>query len=58
MAEPFESRLPAFDPRRTNGVLSDAMRAGQAALGAAQDWLGERVPQIPEIPEEYYEAAQ
>lgn len=35
-----------------------AMRAGQAALGAAQDWLGEQVPQIPEVPEEYYEAAQ
>lgn len=35
-----------------------AVRAGQAALGAAQDWLGEQVPQIPEVPEEYYEAAQ
>lgn len=35
-----------------------AMRAGQAALGAAQDWLGEQVPQVPEVPEEYYEAAQ
>lgn len=35
-----------------------AVRAGQAALGAAQDWLGEQVPQIPEIPEEYREAAQ
>ena len=35
-----------------------AVRAGQVALGAAQDWLGEQVPQIPEIPEEYREAAQ
>ena len=35
-----------------------AFRTGQAALGAAQDWIGEHIPSVPEIPEEYREAAQ
>lgn len=35
-----------------------AARALQAGAGMAQDWLGEQVPKIPEVPEEYYEAAQ
>ena len=35
-----------------------AFRTGQAALGAAQDWIGEHVPSLPEVPEEHYEAAQ
>ena len=35
-----------------------AFRTGQAALGAAQDWIGEHVPPLPEVPEEHYEAAQ
>ena len=35
-----------------------AFRTGQAALGAAQDWIGEHVPPLPEVPEDHYEAAQ
>ena len=37
------------------GVLA---RVGQAGLGMAQDWAAEHLPQLPEVPEEHYEAAQ
>ena len=44
MAEPFESRLPAFDPRRTRGVLSGAVRAvyRDPATAAFADTLDHR----------------
>lgn len=35
-----------------------AYRAGQTALDAAQGWLADRIPAVPSVPEEYYEAAQ
>ena len=35
-----------------------AARALAAAGGLAQDWAMEHIPPVPEIPEEYYEAAQ
>lgn len=35
-----------------------AYRAGQAALDAAQGWLADKIPAVPAVPEEYYEAAQ
>lgn len=44
MAESFESRLPAFDPRRTRGVLSGAMQAvyRDPATAAFADTLDHR----------------
>lgn len=35
-----------------------AYRTGQAALDAAQGWLADKIPAVPAVPEEYYEAAQ
>lgn len=35
-----------------------AFRTGQTALDAAQGWLADKIPAIPVVPEEYYEAAQ
>ena len=37
---------------------STAFRTGQTALDAAQGWLADKIPAVPAIPEEYYEAAQ
>lgn len=37
---------------------STAFRAGQTALDAAQGWLADKIPPLPEVPEEHYEAAQ
>lgn len=35
-----------------------AARALAAVGGLAQDWIGEHIPSVPDIPEEYREAAQ
>ena len=37
---------------------STAFRTGQTALDAAQGWLADKIPAVPDIPEEYREAAQ
>lgn len=37
---------------------STTFRTGQTALDAAQGWLADKIPAVPAVPEEYYEAAQ